>query len=499
VSATDGTVLSVGDGGLHAFAEAKSVRNYIDGRFSAKGHTLNVGYELTEGNTVHDDKYSLIRAGDSNTTRIVTYGHKGFSEDKTASSLPIVKDSFQEFDADGSKEQAYLGAGKGAAVDAHHWISAADSWYSRTFGEPLGRPDPSGKVRGNVLNIVVHRNDNKPNDGASRYEAAYVPGANAIYFGDGGIGKPTGEGDRMPIPFPGRTVHPFAIAPDVAGHEAGHIILARRGLQARGEAGVIHEGLSDVMGKLFELSELKRIQRPDLVGYEMFEDGRGLRNLARPSRVDGAFGYKAADAMGTAAYECPDNRDKGCVHSRATVIGHAFYLMTFGGRNESTGILIPKGVGLEIATSLWTALLPKPPAGAPAGYVPPTIEDIAKRQLAHALRIYGASVLAGKAGLPYQVAAVACAWEAVGVLKPGHVLGITGVPSLCLRASSSQSCVGRLDGTYCDPEHPYSNVTCRNGGIAGALPQCATNKRCVSAGFDYQDKAVVRDGAVVCE
>lgn len=114
----------------------------------------------------------------------------------------------------------------------------------------------------------------------------------------------------------------------------------------------------DVFGKLFELEQLQQVSNPKLIGAALFEDGRGIRDLARPSRVPGTQNTPAADSIASSAYACPTGVDNGCVHAHASVIGHAFYLMTFGGRNVPAAC-----AGSPSAQSLAKPSLEEPDAG----------------------------------------------------------------------------------------------------------------------------------------
>ena len=106
-----------------------------------------------------------------------------------------------------------------------------------------------------------------------------------------------------------------------------------------------------------------------------------------------------------------------CTHVNATVVGHAFYLMTLGGKNVYSKVVVRNPIGWNTSERLWVSMLAK--VITPAGYRPIVAFDyltLARQQLASAM-FY-----------PKEVAnAVGCAWEAVEVFPQGTTQKVTGL------------------------------------------------------------------------
>lgn len=114
---------------------------------------------------------------------------------------------------------------------------------------------------------------------------------------------------------------------------------------------------------------------------------------------------------------------------------------------------------------------------------PPTFLDLAERQLAMARAVSSDTANA-----------VGCAWEAVGVLRPGTSQAYTG--RACTPAAP-MSCAGRRDGVYCDELLPFAAVECKGGAIAGAPPPCPTGKVCRPQGGFIDNPAIMTSEKVL--
>jgi hypothetical protein len=158
------------------------------------------------------------------------------------------------------------------------------------------------------------------------------------------------------------------------------------------------------------------------------------------------------------------------MYESASVIGHAFYLMTLGGKNATSRLVVRNPIGWSASQALWLGSIVKAPVGASLrALTPPTVLDLAQRQVAVARTF---SVDAANA--------VGCAWEAVGVLADGTTSKITGLA--CTKAGPI-SCAHRRDGVYCDEVSPFAAVRCQNGQIAASPPPCASGKVCRPQGL----------------
>lgn len=396
----------------------------------------------------------------------------------------------------------------GIGVDAMVEANRADDFFQRFL---LSSPARRMKVVNGLpvvtnepIQIVVHANydDSKDEIGGNFNNAFHRTGSTSIYFGDGYATKSNNPAD----------VRPMVLSLDVVGHEMTHLWLDSRRLDV--EAVAMEHGLGDVVGQLLEHSVFEPLgepTRPDRIGENSFVGTHGLRNLAQPevgeaNRVPGDESLQAShwanrwcmvrdkqgmpvlDRRGEPQFDAAKVKAKPdrCVYEAASIVGHAFYLMTFGGQNVVSEVVVRNPIGWEKAQPLWLAMLVKAPmAGELRALVPPTMLDLADRQLAMA-----------RAVSPDTANAVGCAWEAVGVLRLGTTQRYTG--KACTLAAAL-SCAGRRDGVYCDELLPYAAVTCKGGAIAGAPPPCPTGKTCrPQGGFIGNPAIMTSDKALTC-
>lgn len=389
---------------------------------------------------------------------------------------------------------------------------------ARNFGLRLPQPSfllssPARRVKtvnglpvvsNEPIQMVVHANydDSDDKNGGNINNAFYQVGTTAIFLGDGYATKSNDPAD----------VRPIALSLDVVGHEMTHMWLDSRRLDAEGQA--LEEGLGDVVGQLIEHSVFEPLgepTRPDRIGENSFVRTHGLRNLAQPevgerNRAPGDDSLQASywtsrwcmvvdkqgkavlDARGQPRFDVAKVQAKRlrCVYEAASIVGHAFYLMTFGGQNVVSEVVVRNPIGWEKAQPLWLAMLVRAPiAGQLRALVPPTLLDLADRQLAMA-----------RAVSPDTANAVGCAWEAVGVLRKGTTQSFTG--KACTLAAPI-SCAGRRDGVYCDELQPFAAVQCKGGAIAGAPAPCVGGKVCrPQGGFIGNPAVMISEKALAC-
>jgi Zn-dependent metalloprotease len=132
---------------------------------------------------------------------------------------------------------------------------------------------------------------------------------------------------------------------DIAGHEITHGLTERTaGLIYSGESGGLNESLSDILGAGVEWYALQR--NPALQGkvnlYAVAEQcwtpgttGDALRYLDDPTRdrrsIDNYANYPKQTS----------------VHYSSGISNNAFYLLTNGGKNKTSGIEVADGIGME--------------------------------------------------------------------------------------------------------------------------------------------------------
>jgi bacillolysin len=217
----------------------------------------------------------------------------------------------------------------GAIVDAHVYEGWVYDYFFKRFAR-RGIDD-----RNIELISIVHP--------LARTDAASFPPNivgtwinNAAYLGDGFL--LFGDGD-------GRLFDYLAGGFDVVAHEIAHGVTEySSGLIYQDEPGALNEAFSDIMAIGAEYFLFRPGQGPQrgpnfLVGEDVTRVPPGyIRSAQSPADAGYPDHYSLRQYIGTPT-------DNGGVHVNATIVTHAFYLATVGGRNRVSGITV-QGVGL---------------------------------------------------------------------------------------------------------------------------------------------------------
>ena len=217
----------------------------------------------------------------------------------------------------------------GAVVDTHVYEGWTYDYFFKRFGR-RGIDD-----RNLELVSVVHP--------LSRASApSYPPDIvgqwinNAVYLGDGFL--LFGDGD-------GRIFDYLAGGFDVVAHEITHGVTEfTSNLVYQDEPGALNEAFSDIMAISAEFYTLRAGQGPQrgpnfLLGEDVTRVAPGyIRSAQNPIEAGDPDHYSLRQFIGT-------ETDNGGVHVNATIVTHAFYLATAGGRNRVSGITVT-GVGM---------------------------------------------------------------------------------------------------------------------------------------------------------
>lgn len=356
------------------------------------------------------------------------------------------------------------------AVDAMANITLADRFFRKHFGRgPITRNDPGF---GDRIQVVVHANFGPPTPTKDesgefgqdrRNDAYYHRLTKSIYLGDGSYFF--SEANRTAKPF-----GPLALSFDVIGHELAHAFFDD-GFGLIGEPGAISEGVADVVGTIFE-READPGARSDSIGDRSCP-GVCIRNLAHPERRARYDSFGTANHLAnrgcveqhgnTEIAAVPTERnDFGCRHMNATIVGHAWHLMSYGGYNTMSRVVVEAPLTEEASTliGLRTAAMAANPVL--ARIVPRTFVSLARDQLGYA-----------RMAFPDQAKTVACAWHAVGALDDAYLAKL-GYSCTVL---NFDSCAGRPNGWYCSAVQPFDAIQCTNGSVTlGA--QCQSGYVC---------------------
>jgi len=258
-----------------------------------------------------------------------------------------------------------------AAADAH--FGAAQTWdyYLNTYGRR--------GIDGNGFPIVsrVHYGSN--------YNNAFWNGKNMTY----------GDGDNF--------VFSPLVSLDVAGHEITHGLTEfTADLIYANESGASNESFSDIFGAAVEFYTGERAGRqPDyLVGEDIFlipDAVPGFRNMQDPLEDNDPDHYSIRLYP-----DChPAGNNDGCgVHSNSGIQNNAFYLLSEGGTNRTSGLKV-KGIGHAKAEAIFYRAL--------TSYLFPsaTFSDVRAACLSAAADLYG--------GRSPEYRSTEQAWTAVGV------------------------------------------------------------------------------------
>ncbi|MBU8894051.1 M4 family metallopeptidase [Corallococcus sp. M34] len=212
------------------------------------------------------------------------------------------------------------------AVDAQYGAQATYDFYK----DVLGRDSIDGK--GEKLISDVHVGD--------KFNNAYWDGEKMNY----------GDGD-------GQTFGSLTTL-DIAGHEITHGLTERTaGLKYRGESGALNEAMSDILGTGVEWHESKTnsaVKFDWTVGEDTFTPNNGdptdgLRDLSDPTK-DG----QSRDNYSKLYTGMQDN---GGVHLNSGIANNAFYLLSEGGKNRTSGVEVKDGIGIEKSLKVFSRAL----------------------------------------------------------------------------------------------------------------------------------------------
>jgi Zn-dependent metalloprotease len=199
-----------------------------------------------------------------------------------------------------------------AAVDAHYGAEMTYDFYKNV----LGRDSLDGK--GEKLVSNVHISNNLVN--------AFWDGTQMNY----------GDGD-------GRDSGPLTTL-DIAGHEITHGLTERTaGLIYSGESGGLNEAMSDIMGTGVEWYAAQRnaaVKADFAVGEDAWTPTNGDPNDALRYMND-----PTADGYSVDHYKNYPKQTE--VHGSSGIANNAFYLLSEGGTNRTSGAKVDGGIGME--------------------------------------------------------------------------------------------------------------------------------------------------------
>ncbi len=253
-----------------------------------------------------------------------------------------------------------------AAVDAHYGAEMTYDFYKNV----LGRDSLDGK--GEKLVSNVHISNNLVN--------AFWDGTQMNY----------GDGD-------GKDSGPLTTL-DIAGHEITHGLTERTaGLVYSGESGGLNEAMSDIMGTGVEwyASQQNKAVKAD---YSVGEDA-WTPNDNNPNDALRYMNDPTSDGYSVDNYKNYPKQTE--VHGSSGIANNAFYLMSEGGTNRTSGMKVDGGIGIEKSLKIFGRAL--------TTYMTPktTFSQARDACIKAATDLYGANSV--------ELQKVQQAWSAVGV------------------------------------------------------------------------------------
>jgi Zn-dependent metalloprotease len=374
------------------------------------------------------------------------------------------------------------GIGAGSAVDAFVTMTKVDAFFAS-----LGRRSFDNK--GTLIRVVVHASQ----EGNSHIcNASFFRNAKSMVFYDGDYAKPGPNSGCMPL----------SASLDVAAHEYAHaVISADLNLDTSPEAWALNESIADIFGALAERTETtdtaKNVQTSD-DGF-MGPGTTPLRDMRTPTNGR-ETGKLTPDNVVKINHSLTFKNPKGEIkrvdeepHYLSNIPSHAFYLMTEGGTNATSGITVTGGIGWGAAQELYYDVVSTRKLDPKA-----TFKSAAKATIAVA-KSWTEGTVDFASAKP-----VICAWVAVGVLtedeakkdydtvcrcpQPEAGTATTAenccpegaTDTSCCSVCDTEGCTGKPDGFHCFKVAKSGGRTCEGGQLTSAQ-QCGTDQVCTGA------------------
>ncbi|MFY0566533.1 M4 family metallopeptidase [Archangium lansingense] len=259
-------------------------------------------------------------------------------EDKTRGQGVVTRDALNRDPNTGSTKNAPITDNNdiwGEATDSARNKDAVDAQYGAQttydfFKDVLGRDSIDGQ--GEKLISDVHVGTNFAN--------AFWDGEKMNY----------GDGD-------GQTFGSLTTL-DIAGHEISHGLTERTaGLQYRNESGALNEAISDIMGtgvEWYASQKNEAVKFDWTVGEDTFTPNNGdptdgLRDMSDPTSDGQSPDHYSKRYKGT--------QDNGGVHINSGIPNNAFYLLSEGGKNGTSGTEVKDGIGIEKSLKVYSRAL----------------------------------------------------------------------------------------------------------------------------------------------
>ena len=235
---------------------------------------------------------------------INTYNANGQQVGPGAGATPVTSTSLTSWDT---------GIGPGAAVDAHVYAGVVFDYYKK-----------------------VHARNAIDGAGGTMLSTAHFGQAYDNAFWDG-TGMSYGDG--------GTLFKPLSAGLDVVAHEFTHgVTQATSALVYKAQTGALNESVSDIFGCFIEHSLIPDEIKNWTMGESIVKQAGLLRDFKNPA---------AGQQPSNMSLYVNTQQDAGGVHTNSGIPNNAAYLMTMGGTNPSSKVVVKFGIGWEKSEKLW--------------------------------------------------------------------------------------------------------------------------------------------------
>ncbi|HJZ85175.1 MAG TPA: M4 family metallopeptidase [Polyangia bacterium] len=335
-----------------------------------------------------------------------------------------------------------------AGVDAHYFMTVTYDHFASTLG----------RVSFDGLGQHIYSTVHVGSDLGDAAGSAWDPDEAQFLFSDRSSGA-----------FPG------VAALDVVAHEFTHAVVdysAR--LEQAEQPGALSEAIADIFACFVEHSEQPDDANNVTIGEGVGPGGAPYRDLSHPQKTGQPDHVSGLGKPAPTPAVAPLGDD---VHRNAGVPANAWYLMTLGGRNDSSGAVVDNPMGWEASEKVWYQALTQ------------YLGERADFETAALATVQAAQDLFGESSS--QARTASCAWAATGVLPNG--CGAAQPPD-CRSAPDAADPSAATPAVFC---HPYCGTLSKDRPSTWYAVQGAAGQRIeitlTGLAADY-DLHVVDDG-----
>ena len=140
---------------------------------------------------------------------------------------------------------------------------------------------------------------------------------------------------------------PLSLALDVVGHEFTHgVTSATSNLDYEAQSGALNEAVSDIFGAFIEHTTQPDPVKNWTIAESIIKGGGVLRDMTKPEAAPDPQPGHMKEFVTT-------QQDNGGVHTNSGIINNAAWLMTVGGVNPVSKVVVKYGIGWDKSERVW--------------------------------------------------------------------------------------------------------------------------------------------------